>query len=371
LSVPFFDIHYRLDPEDRAEILERWGNVLDHGGFIGGPEIGELEEKLSSAFNLGEVVACSNGSDALVLALKAVGVRPGDEVVVPAFTFFATAGAIARIGAIPVFADVEMSSYLMSTESAVSKVTDKTSAIMTVHLFGRQAPVAPLAESVLAATGRAIPILEDAAQSIGSVGVEGDCGALGIASGFSCFPTKNLGAAGDAGFSATRDPDIAERMRSLRNHGGENYIHKEVGFNFRMDPLQAAFLLHQLPKLAVFQALRIEAASHYRKLVLEAGLMDWVICPEDAEGHIFHQYVIQSENRDALKLHLESLGVGSAIYYPVPLHLQPCFSELGGRAGDLPGCEALAERVLALPIHPGVTPEQREEVVSGIASFYS
>ena len=166
MPVPFFDIHYRLDQEGRAEVLEKWAAVLDHGGFIGGPEIEELEEKLAAEFNLGEVVACSNGSDALVLALRAAGVGHGDEVVVPAFTFFATAGAVARVGAVPVFADVDSESGLLDTASAVSKVTDKTAAVMTVHLFGRPAPVGPLAESVTVAAGRSIPILEDAAQAV-------------------------------------------------------------------------------------------------------------------------------------------------------------------------------------------------------------
>ncbi len=371
MPVPFFDIHYRLDQEGRAEVLEKWAAVLDHGGFIGGPEIAELEETLASEFGLGEVVACSNGSDALVLSLRAAGVGPGDEVVVPAFTFFATAGAVARVGAVPVFADVDSESGLLDTASVVAKVTDKTTAVMTVHLFGRPAPVGPLAEAVAASSGRPVPILEDAAQAVGSVGEEGPCGALGIAAGFSCFPTKNLGAAGDAGFAATRDADLADRMRSLRHHGGQNYLHREVGFNFRMDPIQAAFLLHQLPKLAGFQEARREGADHYACLFADAGLGGKVIPPADAPGHVFHQYVIRAENRDGLKAHLDEAEIGSAIYYPIPLHLQPCFADLRGAEGDLPACEKLAGRVLALPIHPGVTSSQREEVVAAIAAFYS
>ncbi len=371
MAVPFFDIQYLLDERRRGELLRRWQEILVHGRFVNGPEIGELEASLSEFLGVEHVVACSNGSDALVLALRAAGVGPGDEVVVPSFTFFATAGAVSRIGAIPVFADVDLDTFLLSPEALAAKTSAATKAVLPVHLYGRPAGCAELRAVAEEAAGHPVQVIEDAAQAVGAVHPDGPCGALGDTAAFSCFPTKNLPAAGDAGFVTTRDGERAAHLRRLREHGGgRQYYHDEVGYNFRHDSLQAAALLVFLPDLLQWNAAREEGAQHYDQLLAEAALGEQVRPPELVPGHVYHQYVLRCQGRDALRDHLQQAGIGCAIYYPLPLHLQPCFAELGGAPGQLPGAEAAAAEVLALPIYPGVTALQREEVVDRIAGFY-
>lgn len=371
MAVPFFDIHYNLGPAERAAILRRWEAVLGHGKFILGPEVAELEQKLAAFLGVPHVIGCSNGSDALVLCLRALGVGPGDEVIVPPFTFFATGGAVARVGATPVFADIEPRSYCLSPAAAAQRVTARTKAVMPVHLFGQAASIGPLRAAVEAAAGRPVPIIEDAAQAIGTASPEGPIGGLGRVAGWSCFPTKNLGALGDAGFVTTPDEAVAARVRALREHGGtKTYFHDEVGFNFRMDALQAAVLNERLPHLATWNAARVASARHYGELFRAYGLLEEITPPESAPGHVYHQYVVRASRRDELRAALTAAGIGNAVYYPLPLHLQPCFAHLGGRAGDCPQAERAAREVLALPIHPGITAAQREEVVAGIAAFY-
>lgn len=369
MAVPFFDIHYNLSPDEREAVLRRWREVLEHGRFIHGPEIPELEEKLAAFLGVGHVVGCSNGSDALVLALRAAGVGAGDEVIVPAFTFFATGGAVARLGAVPVFADVDPDTLLLTPEAAAAQAGPRTRAVVPVHLYGRPAPIGPLRAAVETAAGRGVAVVEDAAQAVGAASPEGPVGGLGDTAAWSCFPTKNLGALGDAGFTTTESAERAERMRSLRDHGGQGYHHHEVGANFRLDTLQAAVLLERLPHLLEWNAARVESAGRYRELFERHGLLGKVRLPEIVPGHVFHQYVIQTPGRDELRAALEERGVGTAIYYPLPLHLQPCFAHLGGKPGDLPVCERAAREVLALPVHPGITPEQQEEVVAGITAW--
>jgi dTDP-4-amino-4,6-dideoxygalactose transaminase len=376
MAVPFFDIHYNLDADAQERVLARWRRVLEHGGFVNGSEVRELEAALADFLGVPHVVGCSNGSDALVLALRAADVGPGDEVLVPAFTFFASAGAVARTGATPVFVDIDPRTFLIDPADAARRTTARTKAVMVVHLYGRAADLGPLQAAVDTAAGRPVAILEDAAQAIGAVHPDGSVGALGLAAGWSCFPTKNLGATGDAGFATTADPEVAERMVRLREHGGGlQYYHDEVGYNFRMDSLQAAGLLEQLPRLMEFNAARATGAAHYEELFTAAGLAGVpeapLQLPERIPGHAFHQYVVRSRERDALRAWLLEREIGCAVYYPLALHLQPCFAHLGGKEGDLPESERATDEVLALPIYPGVTPSQREELVEAVAGFHA
>lgn len=373
MAVPFFDIQYNLDPATKEALLGRWKGILEHGGFVNGPEVRELEAALAEFLGVPEVVCCSNGSDSLVLALRAADVQPGDEVLVPAFTFFASAGAVARCGAKPVFVDIDPATFLIDPASAAAKVTERTKAAMAVHLYGRAVDIQGLQQTLEQAAGRPIAVVEDAAQAIGAAHPSGPVGGLGTAAGWSCFPTKNLGATGDAGFATAMDPEVADRMRRLREHGGgRQYYHDEVGYNFRMSSLVAAGLLEFLPRLVEFNAARNTGAAHYRELFAAAGLPEGaIVLPEDVPGHVYHQFVIRSAERDALKDYLHARQIGCAVYYPLALHLQPCFADLGGQPGDLPESERATAEVLALPIYPGVTPEQREELVAAVSAFYA
>jgi dTDP-4-amino-4,6-dideoxygalactose transaminase len=376
MPVPFFDIHYNLDDASRRGILLRWARVLEHGGFVNGPEVRELEVALKALLGVKHALGCSNGSDALVLCLRALDVGAGDEVIVPAFSFFATAGAVARVGATPVFADIDPATFCLDPKSAAAKVTPRTKAVLPVHLYGRAAEVPAIRAAVDKAAGRRIALIEDAAQAIGAAHPAFVVGAGGEAAAWSCFPTKNLGALGDAGFVTTQDAARAERMQRLREHGsGRQYHHEEVGYNFRMDSLQAAGLLQHLPRLLEFNAARQEGAAHYRQLFRESGLAASVggpiTLPEIGPGHAVHQYVIRAPERDALRAFLTARKIGSAVYYPLGLHLQPCFAHLGGKPGNLPHTERACAEVLALPIHPGVTRTQREETVGAIAACFA
>lgn len=368
MSVSFFDIHYNLDAETRQRILARWERVLEHGGFVNGPEVRELEAALAAFLGVPHVVCCSNGSDALVLALRAAGVERGDEVLVPAFTFFASAGAVSRIGAVPVFCDIDPATFLLDPADAEARLTERTRAAMPVHLYGRAVDAVAVGQRLTIAAGRAIAVVEDSAQAIGAAHPAGPVGGMGTSSGWSCFPTKNLGAPGDAGFATCADAEVAERMRRLREHGGgRQYYHDEVGYNFRMDSLQAAGLLEQLPRLLEYNLARRVGADHYRELFAAAGLEQQVVLPEDHPGHVYHQFVLRIPDgrRDELSAALRERGIATAVYYPLALHLQPCFADLGGREGMLPESERATAEVLALPIHPGITSSQREEVVAG------
>ncbi len=373
MAVPFFDIQYNLDPATKKSLLARWERILEHGGFVNGPEVRELESALAEVLDIPHVVCCSNGSDALVLALRAAGVGPGDEVLVPAFTFFASAGAVARCGATPVFVDIDPTTFLIDGADAAAKTTAKTKAVMVVHLYGLAVDIPAIKRLVGETAGRDIAIVEDAAQAVGATHPNGTVGAMGTAAGWSCFPTKNLGSPGDAGFATTADEDVAERMRRLREHGGgRQYYHDEVGYNFRMDSLQAAGLLEFLPRLVEFNGVRCNSAEHYTELFTAAGVVgSQVQLPALTPGHVFHQYVIRASRRDELMAFLRARDIGCAVYYPLALHLQPCFADLGGQQGQLPESERATAEVLALPIYPGVTFEGREELVAAVAEFYS
>jgi dTDP-4-amino-4,6-dideoxygalactose transaminase len=330
--------------------------VLVSGAYILGEDVRALEQELAERAGVKRAVGVSSGSDALIVALQALGVGPGDEVVTTTFSFFATAGAIARVGARPVFADIDEASFNIDERDAAKRITSRTKALIVVHLFGRPAGVEHLRAAGL-------PIIEDAAQALDAAGV----GKLGALATLSFFPSKNLGAAGDAGMVLTDDEALADRVSLLRTHGSKpKYVHAVVGGNFRLDTLQAAILRAKLPFLEQWNRQRREHARLYRTL-LEGSP---VALPEDSPGHVWHHFVIRAPRRDELRRFLAESEVETEVYYPLPLHLQPCFGDLGHRAGDLPRAERAAAEVLALPIHPQLTAHQIEHVAARLREFY-
>ncbi len=390
MDVPLLDLRRQQRPID-AELRAAIDRVLESGRFILGPEVEALEARVAALSGTAHGVGVSSGTDALLVALMAAGVGPGDEVVVPAFSFFATAGVVVRLGATPVLVDIDPATFCLDAEAAAAALGGRTRAVIPVHLYGRCADLDPVLD---AAAGRDILVLEDAAQAIGARDAAGrPAGSIGGAGAFSFYPTKNLGGIGDGGMVVTSDDALADSMRLLRVHGDRGgYRHVEVGGNFRLDALQAAVLGAELPHLAEWTAARREHAARYRSLFRAAGIAagggpgslasagdegggqgvgaDRVVLPEDVPGHVYHQFVIRAPRRDQLAERLASEGVGTAVYYPVPFHLQPCFDELGYREGDFPHAEEAAREVLALPIHPGLTGEEQAYVVERIAAFY-
>lgn len=372
MQVSFLDLkeqHASLREELRAAI----DRVVDTQQFIMGPDVRLLEAEVARYAGTRRAVGCASGSDALLLALMALDVRPGDEVITTPFTFFATAGAIARVGARPRFVDIEPRTYNIDTRKIEAAIGPRTRALLPVHLYGQCAEMA----GVLGAAARHnLPVIEDAAQAIGADDDGRRAGAMGIIGCFSFYPTKNLGAAGDGGILTTNDDALAARLSELRVHGGATeYHHREVGFNSRLDTLQAAVLRVKLPHLDRWSEARRARAALYTRLFAEAGLSHALTTPWTRPGatHIFHQYVIRvaAERRDALVDHLGQHGVGTKIYYPVPLHLQECFGYLGYRQGDLPEAERAARETLALPIYPELRPEQQEYVVDVVRRFFN
>jgi dTDP-4-amino-4,6-dideoxygalactose transaminase len=367
-KVPLLDLQAQYRPI-RDEIVAALVRVADSQRFIMGPEIDALEQELAALLGIRHAVAVSSGTDALLLALMALDIGAGDEVVTTAYSFFATAGAIARLGARPVFVDIDPATFNIDPEGVSEAITARTKAILPVHLFGLSADLDPILD---AARHAGIPIVEDAAQAIGATYRSRPVGGIGAFGCFSFFPSKNLGAFGDAGLVTTNDDRLAARARLLRTHGMEpKYFHHVVGGNFRMDALQAAVLRVKAPRLAKWTAGRRANATRYRTLFRDAGLEAAVtLPPESFDGeHIFNQFVVRSTERDALKTHLDAQGIGTEIYYPVPFHLQPCFAYLGYRRGDLPQAERAAEESLALPIYAELTDDQQHAVVSAVAAF--
>ncbi|MCI0433359.1 MAG: DegT/DnrJ/EryC1/StrS family aminotransferase [Gemmatimonadetes bacterium] len=367
MSVPLLDLkpQYATIRADIAQAIER---VIASQQFILGPEVGALETELAGYCGTPHAIGVSSGTDALLVALMALGIGPGDDVVTSPFSFFATAGAIHRLGAKPVFADIDLASFNMEPHAAVAACGPRTRAIMPVHLFGRCTGMRILLDE---AAARGIPVVEDAAQSIGAHCADGKAGTMGDIGCFSFFPTKNLGAFGDAGLVTTRDAGLARRIRILRVHGMDpKYYHQLVGGNFRIDAIQAAILRVKLKHLEGWTAARRRNADRYRALFREAGLETIITMPDDEPGHVYNQFVIRAPRRDALRAHLAAAGIGTEVYYPVPLHLQECFAALGHGPGDYPASETAARDVLALPVYPELTEAQLAEVVRGIASFY-
>jgi dTDP-4-amino-4,6-dideoxygalactose transaminase len=369
MNVPLLDLQaqYVSLRDDLQQAVER---VMSSQRFVLGDEVRGLETALADYCQTKHAIGCASGSDALLLALMALDVKAGDEVITSPFSFFATAASIARLGARPVFVDIDPRSYNIDPSRVADAITGRTKAIMPVHLYGQCTAMDRLLEL---GERLGIPIIEDAAQAIGATDNGRRAGSLGLMGCFSFYPTKNLGGAGDGGLVTTSDDAIAQRLRRLRAHGGSTeYQHEEVGINSRLDELQAAVLRVKLPSLDRWSDERAEKARIYTELLKAADLSFPLITPEvRSDGrHIFHQYVIRVPgNREALMEHLKTHGVGSKIYYPIPLHLQECFKYLGYSKGDLPESEAAANETFALPCYPELTEEQQVYVVETIKTF--
>ena len=364
--IPLLDLQGQYRPL-REQLLAAIARVCDSQRFIGGPEVEGFEREMADYLGVAHAVGLSSGTDALLVALMALGIGPGDEVITPTFSFFATAGAVSRLGAIPKLVDIDPLTYNIDVPAAIAAITTRTRAIVPVHLYGQCASMGLLLD---AAGTRGIPVIEDAAQAIGATYQGRQAGSMGQAGCFSFFPSKNLGAFGDAGLLTTADDALAREVRLLRNHGAEpKYFHKRIGGNFRLDALQAAVLRVKLPHLEGWTARRRHNADRYDRLFRESAAAGRVTLPaRDLDcRHIFNQYVVRVQARDAVRARLDAAGIGSEIYYPVPFHLQECFAPLGYRQGDFPAAEAAAAETLALPVYSEITEAQQREVVAGVS----
>ncbi len=365
--VPLLDLkaQYTTIRDQVQDAIER---VLESQQFILGAEVEALEQEIAAYSQCEFGIGMSSGTDAILVALMALDIRPGDQVIIPAYTFFATAGCVARLGAQPVFVDVDPQTFNLDPAKIKAAITPRTRALMPVHLFGQCAEMEPIVEL---AHKHNLAIIEDAAQAIGSDYRGQRAGAMGHLGCFSFFPSKNLGGIGDGGMITTNDRALAERVRLLRNHGAHpKYYHKLIGGNFRLDAIQAAVLRVKLNYLDQWSAARQKNAARYRQLFAEAQLeMIGLPIEEPDRRHIYNQFVIRIPERDALAAYLKQNNIGTEIYYPVPLHLQECFAELGYRVGDFPESECAANETLALPIYPELSDAQQRAVVDAIAAF--
>jgi dTDP-4-amino-4,6-dideoxygalactose transaminase len=368
MPVPLLDLRAQY-AAIKNEVLDAMMRVVDDQAFILGQPVQQLECELAGLSKARHAIGCANGTDAILLALRALDVGRGDEVVTTPFTFFATAGTIHNAGATPVFVDIDPRTFNIAPDAVRAAVTTRTKAVIPVDLFGQMAPIEEVAR---AAAG--LPMIEDAAQSIGArrrIGGEwsmaGQAATIGT---FSFFPSKNLGGYGDGGMVVTQDEALAKRLMRLRTHGSvKTYFHEEVGYNSRLDSLQAAVLHAKLPHLAGWSARRRENAAFY-----DAAFADVpeIVTPyvDPLNESIYNQYTIRVPRRDALQSHLKERGIGSAIYYPLPLHLQPCFAYLGYREGSCPEAERASREVISLPIYPELTRAQLDEVAGAVRSFF-
>jgi dTDP-4-amino-4,6-dideoxygalactose transaminase len=366
--VPLLDLSRQYQPL-REDILAAVTRVCDSQRYIMGPEVEGVETELARLLGVSHAVAVSSGTDALLLALMTLGIGAGDEVITSTYSFFATAGAIVRVGATPVLIDIDPVTFNMDPAALSGAVTARTKAILPVHLFGLSANLDPILDE---ASRSGIPVVEDAAQAIGATYHARQVGGLGTFGCFSFFPSKNLGAFGDAGLLTTNNATLAARARVLRDHGMQpKYYHQLVGGNFRMDAVQAAVLRVKAPHLYAWTEARRLNASRYIRLFREAGLEGRVTLPTEPRGHrhIFNQFVIRFADRDGLKRHLDERGIGNEIYYPVPFHLQPCFAGLGYHAGQFAEAERAAGETLAIPIFGELTLDEQRLVVEAIAEF--
>ena len=384
ITVPLLDLKAQYGPL-RDEIMAAMTEVIEAQWFIMGPKVKELETQVAEYCHAKHAIGCASGSDALLLALMGIGIKPGDEVICPSYTFFATAGSIHRLGAKPVFVDIDPTTYNMDVElvrEAASRCT-RLKAIVPVHLFGQTVDMKAYNQL---GTELGVPIIEDAAQAIGSIDSNGSfAGSTGTIGCFSFFPSKNLGGFGDGGIMTTNDDEIAERLSILRVHGGKpKYYHHVVGINSRLDALQAAILSVKLKHLNDWHAARLRNANRYTEIFESAGaktsatpLSEGGLPLRTPQGvsepsrHIYNQYCIRVPDgvRDQLRDHMKEQGIGTEIYYPVPLHEQACFASLGYKLGDLPESESAARQTLALPIYPELTEEQHNHVASTICKF--
>ncbi|MFW5781774.1 MAG: DegT/DnrJ/EryC1/StrS family aminotransferase [Candidatus Muiribacteriaceae bacterium] len=360
----------------KSEIDSAIQEVLENTNFIMGHQVKDLEQKICDYTGAGYSIACASGSDALLLSLMALDIKKGDEVITTPYTFFATAGAIHRVGAKPVFVDIDSSDCNIDVEKIEEKITDRTKAIIPVHLYGKCADMQRIMQL---GQRHGLYIIEDACKAIGAeyrfvTGQSAQAGTMGHTGCFSFFPSKNLGAFGDAGMITTNDKNIAEKLRVLRVHGSKpKYFHKVVGINSRLDTIQAAILLVKLRYLSEWTENRIRVAENYRELFEESSLnnhIEYYDFSDYKNQHIYHQYVIQAKNRDELKQYLSQKNIGTAVYYPLPLHIQECFSYLGYSRDDMPVALGKSDTALALPIDPGITEEEQQYIVKTISSFY-
>jgi dTDP-4-amino-4,6-dideoxygalactose transaminase len=366
-DVPLLDLQAQYRPL-RDELLAAVIRVCDSQRFILGPEVDALERELAEFLGVGHTIAVSSGTDALLVAMMALGIGPGDEVITSTYSFFATAGCIVRLGATPRLVDVDPETSNISPDGIRAVLSPRTKAIMPVHLYGLCADMDPI---MALAADAGVPVIEDACQAIGATDHGRQAGSIGAVGCFSFFPTKNLGAFGDGGLVTTNDEGLAKQIRLLRGHGAEmRYYHQQVGGNFRLDALQAAILRVKLPHLASWTSMRRANAARYRQLVAEAMPGGGVALPVEPEGrfHIYNQFAIRVSRRDAVRAFLADRGIGTEIYYPVPFHLQECFASLGHRRGDFPVAEATAESTLALPIYGELTAAQQHDVVQALAA---
>jgi dTDP-4-amino-4,6-dideoxygalactose transaminase len=372
VPIPLLDLQGQYKPL-REDLLAAIARVCDSQRFIGGPEVEGFERDAAAYLGVPHAVGLSSGTDAILVALMALGIGPGDEVITPTFSFFATAGCVSRLGATPKLVDIDPLTYNIDPVAAEAAIGSRTRAIIPVHLYGQCADMDAILET---AKRRGIAVVEDAAQAMGAAYKGRRAGSMGQAGCFSFFPSKNLGAFGDAGLLVTGDETIAHEVRLLRNHGagqgtgaGGKYYHKRIGGNFRLDALQAAVLRVKLPHLERWSAMRRANADRYDRLFAESAAADRITRPARVPEcvHIFNQYVIRVPDRDVVRAKLDAAGIGTEIYYPVPFHLQECFAPLGCRRGDFPVAEAAAEETLALPIYGELTEAQQHEVVNAVA----
>ncbi len=360
-AVPLLDLT-RYDQELKTEIARRVEEVFATGRFVMGPANEAFEKALASEVGAAHAIGVSSGTDALLVSLMALGVGPGDEVITSPFSFFASAAEIARLNARPVFVDIEPKTFNMDPGLLEDAVTRRTKAIEPVHLYGQCADMGPIREI---AARHELPVIEDACQAIGASDQGRPAGGIGTIGAFSFYPTKNLGGAGDAGAVTTNDDEAARILRSLRLHGETSrYHHGRVGGNFRLDALQAAVLLAKLPRLKAWNERRRAIAARYGELLSDAARAERITLPSEAPGkrHIYHQYVVRLRDRDAVRARLSERGIATAVFYPVPLHLQECFAALGYREGSFPQAEKASREVLALPIFAEMTDSEVERV---------
>lgn len=364
MRVPLLDLRAQYDGL-RGDMIAAVTEVLDSQVYIGGPKIAELERQVAALSGCEHAVAVSSGTDALLACLMALRIGPGDEVITSPFTFFATAGSIARIGARPVFADIDPRTFNIDPTAIERAITPRTRAIIPVHLFGQVCDMDAILE-VAARNG--LPVIEDAAQAIGATYKRRPAGSFGTAGCLSFYPSKNLGAAGDGGMVVTRDEALAARLAVMRNHGMQpRYFYRFIGANFRLDAVQAAVLLVKLPHLQAWSEARRRNAEWYNQRFAGSAVRTPYVDPDCAS--IYNQYVVRLARRDEAVEFLKARGIGTDIYYPLPLHMQDCFRYLGYSAGDFPHAEAASREVLALPVYPEMTPEQREWVASALLDF--
>jgi dTDP-4-amino-4,6-dideoxygalactose transaminase len=372
IPVPLLDVARGNGPL-KAEFLAAFEAILDHGRFLFGPEVAALEKSIAEHCGAKHAIGCASGSDALLLALMAYGIGPGDEVLCPSFTFFATASAATRLGATPVFVDIDPDSYLIDIEDLWRKITPKTKAIIPVHLFGQCADMDPI---MALAKDRGIAVVEDACQSIGAgYGVK-MAGAISEVGCLSFYPTKNLGGFGDGGMLTCHDDALAQRLRLFAAHGmNPRYYHQVVGINSRLDTIQAALLGVKLKRLDAWTEARRENAARYQQLFREKEIDQQIGLPSELPGrtHVWNQYTIRvpGGQRDALKSHLATRKIGSEIYYPVALHQQQCYANLGYKPGSLPATESAAAEVLSLPVFPEMSQLEVQTVVEAVCEFVS